>query len=595
MRTDPRSVLTFAESNGGEDAKTVRADLRSVLTFTGTDRVRRKSRQGHWISSRRKGRQSHLGGRRKWHGIFGAVELYLKECRRIAVSLVYFLLLAVLVLQWLRDFQGVTQREIGRVNGKTAAGTDFDRPLLSQPSREDGYFGNKVSEDDPDAIMTGVTRALLSEYKENCYAAYPFGYYKAVVLSDEKQKRVLEILCEITGLTKEQLDNLPADYFPAVTGTIFSPGAMSLNADGSYTLPGNNVASGDSADPEKPADAENSADIENSADTGDPADTGNPTGTGNSADTGDFADTGDPADTGNSADEGNSSGKQKHFASQVTYERFRELMREMESLIGEKGSRYSREMMLTYFGMSEMDYEEAEEEYRRTIGQDQVTGGFARLFCDYMGLALGLYPVFLVVFLWMKDRGSGMEALICSRKVSSAKLLLSRYLAGVTMVLLPVCLLSLESLVPLLSFGTENSIPVDYFAYVRYIAWWLLPEVMAVCGVGTFFTLLTDSPIAIVIQFLWWMADKGITGLSGSTGFATLMIRHNTLRGYEIIRDEFPVICRNRLFVAGIGMLSAVLSIWVLAYKRKGKINAADYWHRCMESVQNKLSSGNKK
>ena len=126
-------------------------------------------------------------------------ELYLRECRRIAASLVYVLLLAVLALQWSRDFRGVTQKEIGRASGGALSDTDFDRPLLSQPSEEDEYFGSKVSEDNPDAIMTGVTRVLLSEYEENCYAAYPLGYYKAVSLSDEKQKRVLAILCEITG------------------------------------------------------------------------------------------------------------------------------------------------------------------------------------------------------------------------------------------------------------------------------------------------------------------------------------------------------------------------------------------------------------
>lgn len=37
-----------------------------------------------------------------------------------------------------------------------------------------------------------------------------------------------------------------------------------------------------------------------------------------------------------------------------------------------------------------MNYEEALEEYNQTINKDKVTGGFARLFCDYMGLELGL-------------------------------------------------------------------------------------------------------------------------------------------------------------------------------------------------------------
>lgn len=95
------------------------------------------------------------------------------------------------------------------------------------------------------------------------------------------------------------------------------------------------------------------------------------------------------------------------------------------------------------------------------------------------------------------------------QKISSAKLVVLRYLASITMVLLPVLLLSLESLVPLISFGAKKGISVDYFAYIKYILWWLLPEVMAVSAIGIFFTLLTDSPIAIAIQFLWWMVDKG--------------------------------------------------------------------------------------
>lgn len=384
--------------------------------------------------------------------------------------------------------------------------------------------------------MMGVTRALLSEYKNNSYAAYPLGYYKAITLSNEEQKRVLEILSEITGLTEEQLKDLPEDYFPEVTGTIISFDAMSVDENGNMNTVMERSASTESEDD-----------------------------------------------------------KQRHFISQVTYEHFKELMQEMESIIGENGSQYSLEMMITYFGMSEMTYEEAYEKYNQTINQDKMTGGFARLFCDYMGLELGLYPVFLVVFLWMKDRMGNASELIYSKRISSARLVVSRYLASITMVFIPVLLLSFESLVPLISFGAEKGISVDYFAYVKYMLWWLLPEVMAVCAIGIFFTLLTDSPIAVAIQFLWWMVDKGVTGLSGDTKAATLMIRHNTLRGYEIIQDGFQIIWINRLLMAGIGILFVILSIWVLKFKRKGKINAADIYHRCFGHMQDKLSFGSKK
>ena len=464
------------------------------------------------------------------------MKLYFKECKKIATSVIYYLLIAILVFSWFQNFRGVTKTEINWAKGIPPADIGFERPLLLKPSENDGYFGNKVSEDDPEAIMMGVTRALLSEYKNNSYAAYPLGYYKAITLSNEEQKRVLEILSEITGLTEEQLKDLPEDYFPEVTGTIISFDAMSVDENGNL----NTVM-------ERPASTESEDD------------------------------------------------KQKHFISQVTYEHFKELMQEMESIIGENGSQYSLEMMITYFGMSEMTYEEAYEKYNQTINQDKMTGGFARLFCDYMGLELGLYPVFLVVFLWMKDRMGNAAELIYSKKISSARLVVSRYLASITMVFIPVLLLSFESLVPLISFGAEKGISVDYFAYVKYMLWWLLPEVMAVCAIGIFFTLLTDSPIAVAVQFLWWMVDKGVTGLSGDTKAATLMIRHNTLRGYEIIQDGFQIIWINRLLMAGIGILFVILSIWVLKFKRKGKINAADIYHRCFGHMQDKLSFGSKK
>lgn len=463
------------------------------------------------------------------------MKLYLKECKKIVTSIIYYLFITILIFSWFKNFRGVTQTEINWANDIAPADISFERPLLSKPSEDDDYFGSKVSEDNPEAIMTGVTRTLLSEYEDNSYATYPLGYYKAITLSDDKQRQVLEILCEITGLTKEELKKLPEDYFPAVTGTIISFDAMNFDKDGKLNM-----------------------------------------------------------EMGGGADTKNEDNKYKHFVSQVTYEHFKKLMQKMENIIGEKGSQYSHDMMITYFGMSEMTYEEAFEEYNQTINQDKVTGGFARLFCDYMGLELGLYPIFLVVIIWLKDRMSNATELIYSRKVSSAKLVLSRYLAGITMVLIPILLLSLESLVPLISFGTKNGIRVDYFAYIKYILWWLLPEVMVVCAIGIFITLLTDSMIAIVFQFLWWIVDKGTMGLSGDTKLTTLMIRHNTLRGYEIIQKNLKIICMNRLLMAGIGILFVILSIWVLNSKRKGKINAADIYNRSFKYIKGKFSSGSK-
>ncbi len=462
------------------------------------------------------------------------MKLYIKECRRMAASIVYFLFVAILVLSWFQSFRGVTMTEINRANG-SGQNNGLDRPLLAQPLKTDEFYGTKI-EEDPEKIMCGMVDTLLREYRNNSYTTYPLGYYKSVSLDDNEQNRILEILCEITGLTENQLNNLPEDFFPAINGTIIHPNGYTKDGNGDIVV-------------------------------------------GNVSDT-------------ESADE--VLDKTKRFVSQVSYDRFKELLTEVES-ITEGGYYYSLDVLEQYFGLTEMSYDEAVEEYHDTVKNEKITIPFARLFCDYMGLALGLYPIFIVVVMWLKDHMNNAAELIYSRKVSSFKLVLSRYFASITMVLIPVVLLSLESLIPLISFGVENGISVDYFAYIKYIFWWLLPTVMAVCAVGMFFTLLTDSPIAIALQFLWWLIDKGVTGLSGDTSITTLMVRHNTLRGYDIIQDGFEAICVNRAAVTGVSVLLVILSVWILGQKRKGRINAANIYVRYLGNIKNKFSFSYKK
>lgn len=462
------------------------------------------------------------------------MKLFFKECKRTAVSLVYLLFLAVMIYSWWGNFKEVTKSEIDSADGISSNGMSFDRPLLSETSETDSFFGTKISEDNPEMIMTGVTRSLIMEHKNNCYSSYPIGYYKAVSLDDESQKRVQEIICEITGLNEEQLKNLPDDYFPAVTGIIISTKNSVADENGNITI-------------------KNHSDNESDKDDSD------------------------------------SNDKTKKFISQVTYDHFKELMHETEKLIGEKRSNYSEEMMITYFGMSEMTYEEAYQEYVKTIEDDKITGGFARLFCDYMGLIAGFYPVFITIFIWLKDRVGNTSDIIYSKKKSSSGIVISRFAANITVVMIPLFLISLQSLVPLIGFCKKNNLSADWFAYAKYILWWLLPTIVIVTAFSMFITLLTDSPLAAALQFVWWIIDKGTTGLSGDTHLTTLMIRHNSLRGSELISNSLQTICFNRLIITFTGIIFVILSVFVLDQKRRGKLNASVFYSKVLKNITNKF------
>ena len=456
--------------------------------------------------------------------------MFLIEMKKTVCSVVYLLFLALMIYNWYENFYGVTEKEIRKAyeSDSSVYSTVPGGAILAEPDPETGSYGTK-SEENPEKIMCGGTDKLIIEYLNNSYATYPVSYYKEVILDEEEQEEILKIIQEITGLNEEQISNLPDDYFPRVNGNIIH----------------------------MESEAETETDI--TADIGD-ADV--------AAEAKDYT---------------------KHFISQVTYDRFKELMAEASDIIG-PGSNYTRDNLLLYYGQVEMDYEEAVDEYHTTIYDDKVTIAFARLFCDYLSRTLGLYPVFLAVAMWMRDRRCRMQELINVKAIGTAKLIIVRYLALLAAVLIPVFLLSLESLVPLVEFSVETGIEIDLFAFAKYILWWLLPTSMIVLALGMFLTILTRTPVAVIVQLVWWFMDSSFTELSGDTGLFTLMIRHNLLNGSELIRQDLGIIWMNRGIMAGVAVLLVLLSIVIYDMKRGGKLEQKNKMPKWLGALAKRFS-----
>lgn len=184
-----------------------------------------------------------------------------------------------------------------------------------------------------------------------------------------------------------------------------------------------------------------------------------------------------------------------------------------------------------------------------------------------------------------------MDELIDCKQIGTAKLVTIRFLAMLAAVMLPVFVLSFESLIPLIEFSADTGIGIDVFAFLKYIVWWLLPTAMIVVSLGMFLTILTSTPIAILVQFVWWFVDTSMTALSGDTKIFTLMIRHNLLRGSEIIDQDFVLICLNRGVLMILSLILVCLSIAVYKKKRGGKLNHDYFMQRHLGISKNRFSS----
>ncbi len=395
------------------------------------------------------------------------IRLFLKECKQILSGMTYYIVVICIV------FFYITQ--LGNFN-------ILQKPLPGKPE-----YGTMYSKDEA-VIMDETIKLLFREYVYNDYGTYPIGFYKSVVLNEKKKDQMAEIMMEVAGFTKAELNQAVEKHSSNMTA--YDKSAL-----------------------------------------------------------GDIKATPD-----------------------LTYERFLELMRKADKLLG-GGSSYS-DTSLTTNARVPMSYEDALKEYNNIMEKDHLTGAYARLFSDYIGIVLAILPIFIAVTRGLRDKRAKAKEIIYSRQVSSSYIILTRYLALLTMVLLPVIIIAAIPATQCIYYGITEGISVDYFGFAKYIFGWLLPSLMIVTSLGIFFTELTDSAIAIIIQGLWWFISifSGVVNIRGGYGW-NLVPRHNELGNYEVFHENFGILAANRITYSVAAIFLIAASIWVYEMKRKGKLN----------------------
>ncbi len=388
---------------------------------------------------------------------------------------------------------------------------NFSDKIITAPQQGEDY--GIQQKEIPDVIMPAAFASLYKEFSANQYTAYPIGFYKNVKLNDTDREKMAEIISALSGVSVNDLLGYDASSD--------SQDRMEINLDGNqnYTKQDDgSIIVGKNTDI-----SQNETDIEVT------------------------------------------------LLESISYNQFKEYMKRADDLIG-GGSYYSENNLLKFCYVA-VTYEEALDSYNLIASEDKFTGAYARLFCDYVGIILSILPVFIAVASCMKDRRAKMDGLIYSRKVSSFKLIFSRYFAIIIAVILPTLILSYISNISV--WGQYSGMSLDYFAPLKYTIGWLMPSVMISTAVGMFFTELTGTPIAIAIQGLWWFIDlnMGVTRLSGIHTLFELTPRHNSLENTQTFLNEFQTLLANRLIMAGVALLLTLATVIIYEQKRRGRFN----------------------
>lgn len=386
-----------------------------------------------------------------------------------------------------------------------------------------GNYGMKSS-NDPALIMPEAAESLFAQYSANKYITYPNGFYKVVKLNHTDRKKMTEIITELSINGGSDVSSASSNNLDAEGYEIkISGDSMKANEDGSFQ-----IITPDNAASAVPGDFQLNPDI--------------------------------------------------------TWKRFQSLMTQADKLLG-GGSDFSEAWISHRFGRIHVTYEEALADYELVLTKDKVSGTYARLFSDYMGIILGLLPIFPTVFLCLSDR-KNISPMLYTRRISSVSFILTRYFALVTATMLPILLMGM---VLTGIHGAEHGIAnIDVFAYLKYTFFWLLPTAMASIAVGLFFTTLTHTPIAIAIQLIWWFIDIG--GDNGTYSFfgvrsLQLIPRHNDLGKVEAYVAYLPSLIQNRIWIVLITALLVLVSIYVFSVKRRGLLYVPSFKHSKVQSA----------
>ena len=453
------------------------------------------------------------------------MRLFGMECKKIAKSILYWVLVLALLAVSLYQYDPSVESELRRTNDPASV---FYTAADGNYAEERNTVPDTAMEH---AMMIGATKLLMYNYRDNCYQYYPFGYVKEKTMSAKEQAVILQYLMELTGLNEQELagtkdgagdtDDTNIGDVPITGGAfVLEPGKGSTNENGQFVI--------------RPDEWQYV-----------------------------------PSDGASSETPSQSSGS---FEIQVSFERFKEIMEEVNHMIG-RNSYFSWTMLkLYYFGN---DMEEApitERQHREFYEGDRVIGAFARYYCDSISLRVLFLPAFVIVDLMLRDKRRKMQGLTYPRTISSAKLICTRYAAAVCMTMLPILILPVKSLVVLMRYCGSIGVQADALAFIKYTLAWILPTVLLIMAISLVVTALLENYTAILLAgLIWLVGNPTVDKLNGGNyGLFDLIIRHNTLKGYGRMMENIQMLALNRITISVIALALVGLAVFVYSKKRKG-------------------------
>ena len=378
--------------------------------------------------------------------------------------------------------------------------------------RASEYTGGYKIVENHEQIMNEAINTLMGEYTSNNYVCYPYGFYKAVSLKEKKKEKVEIYIQEMMGVDHNGIEDILESHLQAWLNTEHEGIEVYLESTSS-----DSIMDFFSQCPENRFD-------------------------------------------------------DLTVKSDLTYERFTEIMGEIDDILG-GGSDFAVDALVFNYSRVDMTDEDSLKQYEAFIKYDRITYALARLFSDYMGIDLAFLPVFVSAVFVAADRRRRMSELVYSRSISSFKLVFTRYAALVVTMFIPIIVFMMIAFIQAKVVYSGEKMSMS--AMFTLPTFWLLPNIMVATASGMLLTEVFSAGIAIAFQCVWAFRClmSGSVALAGDIGKFDLICRHNSTFDRDIFMQCFNDFVFNRIFFMVISLLAVCIAAYVYDLKRGGKFN----------------------
>lgn len=246
---------------------------------------------------------------------------------------------------------------------------------------------------------------------------------------------------------------------------------------------------------------------------------------------------------------------------ELSYAEFKELIGEVRHIIGRKTTAYEN---FSDYGERPLSYEEALSRYETFVNTDGISDAYARLFCDHMGILLGIMPALIAAETVMRSvRQRKRDKKSYLLKEPGLDRVWTRFFSIACVTIIPVLLFAVAAAVELAAGARTLGLSAGWFAFLSYPVVWLLPTILFSAAAGLICTAVTERFAGVLVPFVFWVWSIRCWGASGSEDIlygTNMILRHNTVGEYEIYRASLDGILMNRAFyTAAAFFLVAVL------------------------------------